>query len=85
MYERGEAGQGKEALVVYPRGLGFGPVAIVLTRDRLLASKDIPGRPDEEAFRRAVRADARELGDVVQIVEGTWTMSEVTCPWTVVY
>jgi hypothetical protein len=72
-------------LAVFPHGLGFGPSGVFLAADRLLADKDIAGRPDEEAYRRAVREDLRELGDPVQIVEGSWTLTDVTYPWTVRY
>jgi hypothetical protein len=82
-YERRDAGRGEEALLVHPHGLGFGPDALVLTRDRLVATKDLPGPPDEEAYRRAVRESAGEIG--VLVVEGTWVLEQVTYPWTVLY
>jgi hypothetical protein len=86
VFERASAGPSDPpGLVVHPRGLGFGPSEVVITGGRLHAAKDLPGSPDEEAYRRAVREDVSQLGEAVQIVEGTWTMSEIKYPWTVRY
>ena len=72
-------------ITIHLRGLGFGPGGILVTADRLYADRDLPGAPDEEAYRQAVRGEVGELAGLVRIVEGSWRLTEVLHPWTVVY
>jgi hypothetical protein len=86
LYERIAAGQGRPpGIAIHPRGRVFGPSGIFVTADRLYADRDLPGPPDEEAYRQDVRREVQALGGIVQIVEGSWKLTEVLHPWTVVY
>jgi len=76
---------GRESIEVYPHGLGFGPLSIHLTGDRLWAEKDIVGSQDIEKFKTAIRKDVVDIGGVVTVLESSWMLIEARYPWTVVY
>lgn len=77
----------KRSMEIFPHGLGWGPLSFAVTEDnRLLATKDIPGPPDIEKYKAAVRKDIADakLGILV-ITEGTWKLTKTTYPWDVMY
>lgn len=54
----------------------MGPVSFWVTERRLWAGKDLPGSPDSEKFKDAVRTDVRGIGNVVRIKEDSWMILE---------
>ncbi|MFA5023974.1 MAG: hypothetical protein WC523_03410 [Patescibacteria group bacterium] len=75
----------KSGIVVHPYGFGWGPLSFSLTEDKLWNTKDIPGSPDAEKFKEEVRQDVNAIGNIVQIKENTWKITETKYPWTVIY
>src|SRR3989344_6969442 len=72
-------------LVIYPHGWGWGPISFSLTEDKLWDSKDIPGPPNPDKFKEEVRQDVSAIGNIVQIKENSWKITETKYPWTVLY
>lgn len=72
------------ALEVYPRGMGMGPLSFTITENRLSASKDIPGMPDSEKYKKEVREDAGLIKGAV-IIEDNWSIIDVEYPWNAIY
>jgi len=75
----------KDGVIVYPRGFGWGPLSFYLTEDKLWATKDIPGSPNPDKFKEQVRQDVNIIGNIVQIKERSWKITETKYPWTVIY
>ena len=75
----------KNGLVIYPHGHGWGPISFSLTEDKLWDSKDIPGPPNPDKFKEEVREDVSAIGNIVQIKENSWKITETKYPWTVIY
>jgi hypothetical protein len=75
----------KNSLVIYPYGYGWGPISFSLTEDKLWDSKDIPGPPNPDKFKEEVRQDVSAIGNIVQIKENSWKITETKYPWTVIY
>jgi hypothetical protein len=75
----------KNGLVIYPHGYGWGPISFSLTEDKLWDSKDIPGPPNPDKFKEEVRQDVSAIGNIVQIKENSWKITETKYPWTVIY
>ena len=75
----------KNGLVIYPHGYGWGPISFSLTEDKLWDSKDIPGPPNSDKFKEEVRQDVSAIGNIVQIKENSWKITETKYPWTVIY
>ncbi|WP_437505871.1 hypothetical protein [Sorangium sp. So ce1099] len=70
-----QEGSSPARLVVYPKGDGcFGPCQFWIDGQKLYAHKDIKGWRDDDDFKDAVRADVRKLGNLVTIVEDTWSV-----------
>lgn len=82
-YRRTQLENTDDSLVVYPNGMGWGPISFVVTQKRLFFSKDISGKPDIEKLKTQVREDALFTG--VQIQENSWKLESVRYPWDVVY
>lgn len=76
---------GTDGLVVYPHGVGFGPLSFSLSEDMLYATKDISGPPDSKKFKEEVRQDVAETGHAVEIREDAWGRVKTEYPWTVLY
>lgn len=74
-----------EGIEIYPQGPGFGPVSFYVTENKLWADKDIPGSPNQEKFKEAVRKDVEKTGNVVKIKEDSWKITKTQYPWTVIY
>ena len=77
--------ENKNGIVVYPHGYGFGPMSFSLTENKLWDTKDIPGSPDPDKFKAEVRQDVSAIGNIVQIKENSWKITETKYPWDVVY
>lgn len=91
-HEIGAAGEStfpcryKEAKVLHSDDMGIeinpsgfkamGPVSFWVTERRLWAGKDLPGSPDPEKFKDAVRDDVRGIGSIVRIEEDSWMILE---------
>lgn len=86
MYKETEVIQLKEnGIEIYPRGPGFGPISFYVTGNKLWADKDIPGPPNPENFKAAVRQDVTSIGGIVKIKETSWKITKTEYPWTVIY
>jgi len=72
-------------LVIYPKGMGFGPVYFYLTENKILNYKDIPGSPNKERYKEEVEKEIEGVGNAVQIKEETWEFNKIKYPWTTVY
>ena len=77
--------ENKNGIIVHPHGFGWGPLSFSLTEDRLWDTKDIPGPPNPDKFKEEVRQDVSAVGNMVQIKENTWKITETKYPWTVLY
>ena len=77
--------ENKNGIIVHPHGFGFGPLSFSLTEDKLWSVKDIGGPPNPDKFKEEVRQDVSAIGNIVQIKENTWEITETKYPWTVVY
>jgi len=77
--------ENKNGIIVHPHGFGWGPLSFSLTEDKLWDSKDIPGPPDPNKFKEEVRQDVSAIGNIVQIKESSWKITETKYPWTVLY
>ncbi len=75
----------KSGLVIYPHGYGWGPTSFSLTEDILWNSKDIPGHPNPDKFKAKVRQDVSDIGNIIQLKENSWEITETKYPWTVIY
>ena len=75
----------KPGVVVYPHGGGFGPLSFSLYEEKLWDVKDIPGTPDPEKFKEAVREDVRAIGNIVKIKEDSWKIPTMNYPVNVLY
>lgn len=82
-YRREQLLNSGDSLVVYPNGMGWGPISFIVTKDKFFFSKDIPGKPDLEKLKIDVREDASFIG--VQIRENSWELESVRYPWDVTY
>ncbi|WP_437286287.1 hypothetical protein [Sorangium sp. So ce406] len=72
---REESRPPRRRLIIYPEGSGcFGPCSFHIEGHKLYAVKDFEGSRDDDGFKRMVRADVRKLGNLVKIVEGTWSI-----------
>jgi hypothetical protein len=86
IYREIEVAQFKEnGIEIYPDGYGFGPISFYVTENKLLAYKDIPGHPNPDKFKEAVRQDVHNLGDIVKIKENSWKITKMEYPWDVLY
>ncbi len=83
LYQRRQLENAGDSLVVYPRGMGWGPVSFAVTESRLFFGKDIPGKPDLGKLKAEVRKDASFTG--VKIRENYWRVTDVKYPWDAVY
>ena len=77
--------ENKNGIIVHPHGFGWGPLSFSLTEDKLWDSKDIPGPPEPNKFKEEVRQDVSAIGNIVQIKESSWKITETKYPWTVLY
>ena len=75
----------ENGIEIYPHGPGFGPISFYVTENKLWADKDIPGRPNPENFKAAVREDVKTIGGIVIIKENSWKITKTEYPWTVIY
>lgn len=75
----------ENGIEIYPYGLGFGLVSFYITENKLWADKDIPGSPNPNNFKEAVRQDVNSLGNLVQFKENSWKITRTKYPWTVIY
>ena len=75
----------KNGIIVSPHGYGWGPLSFSLTEDKLWDTKDIDGPPNPDKFKEEVRQDVSAVGNIVQIKEDTWKITETKYPWTVFY
>lgn len=75
----------KIGIVIHPHGFGWGPLSFSLTEDKLWNTKDISGPPNPDKFKAEVRQDVSAIGNIVQIKENTWKITETKYPWTVIY
>ena len=75
----------KIGVEIHPNGFGWGPISFYLTEDKLWDTKDIPGSPDPDKFKEEVRKDISAIGNIVQIKENSWKITETKYPWTVIY
>lgn len=73
----------EDSLIVYPNGMGWGPISFTITSEKLFFSKDILGKPDIEKLKVDVRKDA-SFADV-KIRENSWKIESVRYPWDVIY
>jgi hypothetical protein len=73
------------AIEIYPHGPGFGPRSFYVTENKLWAGKDIPGQPNPDNFKDAVRRDVKDIGNIVRIKESSWEITKTQYPWMVVY
>ncbi|WP_438003137.1 hypothetical protein WME89_29935 [Sorangium sp. So ce321] len=72
---REESRPPRRRLIIYPEGPHcFGPCSFHIEGHKLYAFKDFEGPRYDEGFKRMVRADVRRLGNLVKIVEGTWSI-----------
>ncbi len=86
MYREIEVTQLKEnGIEIYPHGDGFGPVSFYVTENKLWADKDIPGSPNPDKFKEAVRQDVNNLGNIVKLKENAWKITKTEYPWDVIY
>ena len=74
-----------KTIQIFPQGPGFGPRSFELTRREISATEDVPGRPDIESFKRALRAQLTVLDGAVVLDEKSWTLAKTTYPWDVLY
>ena len=77
--------ENKNGIVIHPYGFGWGPISFSLTEDKLWDTKDISGPPDSNKFKEAVRQDVNTIGNIVQIRENSWEITEIKYPWMVIY
>jgi len=77
--------QAQKNIMVFPRGVGMGPVSFILKEDRLVFDQDIAGKPDKEKCQAEVRRDLKSVGNVVKIQENTWQFDKIEYPWDVIY
>jgi hypothetical protein len=70
---------------IYPDGPGFGPLSFTILGNKIFATKDIDGKPDIEKYKAEVRKDVEAIGNIVEIKENTWKLTETKYPWTVMY
>lgn len=86
MYRETEVPFFKEnGIEIYPHGPGFGPISFYVTERKLWAGKDIPGSPNPDNFKAAVRQDVKDIGNIVKIKENSWKIIKSQYPWTVIY
>ena len=76
----------QNGIEIYPGAEGsWGPTSFYLTEKKLWASKDITGSPNLDKFAREVRQDVQDIGEIVQIRENSWTLTETIYPGAVTY
>ena len=73
------------AIQIYPHGGCFGVCSFYLTENKLVASKDIAGKPNLENYQKEIRQDLKNIGNIVMIKEDSWKNIKMKYPWDVVY
>ena len=75
----------KNGVEIFPHGLGYGPRSFFVTEDKLWTTKVLPGSPNPDKFKEAVRQDVSAIGNIVQIKENSCKITKTRFPWDVVY
>ncbi len=75
----------ENGLVIMTYGQGWGPTAFYLTENKLWDTKDIQGSPQIDKFKEGVGKDIGAIGNIVQIKENSWKITDIKYPWNAIY